>query len=324
MPSFLVTVLTAGFNARKYLKRYLEGLVLQDYTPLQIVFVDDGSTDGSLEFIQYWVTRVNFAAELFITLRQENRGPHVAMNHGLRFATGDLILPVDADDMLLPGAVHAFVKAFEDNPTVDLVYAEHRRCDENFQPLLRPKLSPRLKDSSNLLYNLLRYGMFIPAGAYCYRRRCLDYLPNKQFTPEYQAQNLELLLHTAARGRCLYLDAETVELTVRSNSRSRAKSLERLKRKVYGSHRLQREVARQYAVPWSVRAKLEARLLPLELDYYFLSGMRQAFFRAWLKALCLGVASRKHVIQAFSLLSPRWRSKVVDRYFSGYDLATVS
>lgn len=323
MSSAFVTVLTAGFNARRYLERYLEGLLLQQYTHLQVIFVDDGSTDGSLEFIQSWVARLNFAAPRFITLRQENRGPHVAMNYGLQFATGDLILPVDADDMLLPGAVRAFVKAFEDNPTVDLVYSAHRRCDENFQPLPSPKLTGRLKDSNKVLYNLLAYGTFIPAGAYCYRRGCLDYLPNGQFTPEYHAQNLELLLHTAARGRCLYLDAETVELTVRSNSRSRAKSLERLKRKVYGSHRLQREVARQYAVPWSVRAKLEARLLPLELDYYFLSGMRQAFFRAWLKALCLGVASRKHVIQAFSLLSPRWRAKVIERYFSGYDLAGV-
>ncbi|WP_460185617.1 glycosyltransferase family A protein [Thermopirellula anaerolimosa] len=324
MPSSLVTILTAGFNARRYLERYLQGLVLQDYTRLQIIFVDDGSTDASLQFIQSWLTRLNLAASLLVTLRQENQGPHVAMNHGLQFATGDLILPLDADDMLLPGAVHAFVKVFEDNPTVDLVYSEHRRCDENFQPLPSPKLSPRLKDPSKLLHNLLICGMFIPAGAYCYRRHCLDYLPNKQFTPEYHAQNLELLLHTAARGKCLYLDAETVELTVRPNSRSRAKSLERLKRKVYGSHRLQREVGRQYAVPRDVRTRLEARLLPLELDYYFLSGMRQAFLRAWVKALCVGVASRKHVVQAFSLLSPRWRTKVIERYFSGYDLATVS
>ena len=319
-----VTILTAGFNVTAFIPNYLAGIKAQKYPVLEVVFVDDGSTDNTAEVLQQGAKSHGPPFANLVILRQSNQGPHVAMNYGLQFATGDLILPVDADDMLLPGAVQAFVDAFISRPDADLVFADYRHIDEYNRVVPVPPKRRKWVRSPNLLNALLSYGMFIPAGAYCYRRHCLQFLPNGCFSPEYYAQNLEMLLHSAARGKCFYLPVETVQLTKRSDSRSNAKTLERLRRKVLGSARLQRAVARKYRVPLAVRTKLERRLIPLELDYYYLSNSRKEFLKTSFKALCLGVAKRKNVIQLLSLALPAVRQWVINRYFSGYDLRTTA
>jgi len=319
-----VTIITAAYNAVPFLTRYASGIRAQGQVCIEIIMVDDGSDDGTRETLLSLSRDRLFGSAKCRILSQPNQGPHVAMNYGLKFASGDLILPVDADDMLLPGAVQAFVDAFSRYPDADLVFADYRQIDE--QERIHPLRASRREwvRSANLLYDLLAWGMFIPAGAYCYHRRCLEYLPDGCFSRAYQAQNLELLLHTAARGKCVYTPVETVQLTMRSQSRSRAASLERLRRKVEGSHCLQRHVARLYRVPFGVRLRLERRLIPLEMDYFFLCGMRKAFIVTWLKALCLRVGTRRNFAQVLSFAIPRLRSWVITRYFKGYDLGRIA
>lgn len=320
MGECILTILTPAYNAVAYLERYALGIHVQSDVSPELVIVDDGSNDGTFEKILSMKRQGLFGSAKCIVVRQANAGPHVAMNYGLQFATGDLILPVDADDMLLPGAVRAFVDAFATHPDADLVFADYKQVDEENRTLPVAASRKNWVRSPNLLYALLEHGMFIPAGAYCYRRRCLEYLPGGCFSREYCAQNLELLLHVAARGKHVYIPVETVQLTKRRRSRSNAKTLERLRRKVLGSHRLQRDVARRYRVPLQVRLSLERRLVPLELDYYFLSQMDKAFVTTWLKGLLLRVISRRNITQLLSLLIPRLRDWVIRHYFNDYDL----
>lgn len=319
MTSFLrVTILTAGYNASQFLDRYAQGVRWQQYPNTELVYVDDGSEDGTYERVVSMLDSGAFGPISCRVFRQDNQGPHVAMNRGLEVASGDLIVPVDADDMLLPGAIKAFVEAFGDNPEADLVYADYRKCDESFRRL--PPEPQRCKwiASKNLLWSLLEHGMFIPAGSYCYRKRCLELLPNKRFTVQYHAQNLELLLHAAARAKCVHIPKETVEIMVRPDSRSRACTLERLRRKVNGSAVVQREVSRMYGVPWHVRLRLERRLLGLDIDYYFLTRRGVPFLVACAKAACVGALRRKNLSQLAALFLPSLRSRVLCRYFSGY------
>lgn len=315
------TILTAAYNASRFLERYARGVRCQQYANTELVYVDDGSEDNTYEYVLSLLDSGAFGPISYHILRQDNQGPHAAMNRGLEVATGDLILPVDADDMLLPGAIEAFVEAFGDNPEADLVYADYRKCDESFRRLPPEPQRNKWISSKNLLWSLLEHGMFIPAGSYCYRRRCLELLPNKRFTVQYHAQNLELLLHAAANAKCVYIPKETVEIMVRPNSRSRACTLERLRRKVTGSAVLQREVARTYGVPWQVRLRLERRLVGLDVDYYFLTCRVVPFLVACAKAACLGALSRKHISQLAAIFLPSLRSRVVCRYFDGYALS---
>lgn len=313
-----VTVLTAAYNAELFLDRYWSGISAQSYLPLQIIFVDDGSTDDTSRRFEDLAASSDLNGIEVIHLRQENQGPPAAMNLGLKHATGHVVIPLDADDTLLPGAVETFVSAFERDQDVSLVYTDHRVVYK--ASTLVEDRSPRqvVSKYDSLFFSILAEGMCVPAGSYCYRRDCIALLPNGRFTKEYQAQNLEILLHTAATRKTCYVPVATVELLVREGSRSRANTLERVHRKVAGSHRLQREVAARYRVPWSIRCRLERRLIPLELDYYFLAGNRAKLLSTFAKAIVLRRVSRRSLVQVLACITPFMRRSVMRRYYAGW------
>ena len=95
----LVSVIIPCYNAAKFVGETLESVRRQTWTNLQVIIVDDGSTDGSARIVE--------AVEgLDITLvRQPNRGQTAALNAGLAHATGDFVQYLDADDLIDPDKI---------------------------------------------------------------------------------------------------------------------------------------------------------------------------------------------------------------------------
>lgn len=94
----LVTVVVPVYNASKYLQQNIESLLYQTLKDIEIIYVDDGSTDNSVEIIESY--RKNDAR--IKLLRQKNMHAGVARNTGMRAATGKYLLFLDADDFFEP------------------------------------------------------------------------------------------------------------------------------------------------------------------------------------------------------------------------------
>lgn len=94
----MVSVLVAVYNVEEYLIRCLESVISQTYKDLEIVLVDDGSTDSSGSICEEYADR----DDRIKVIHQENEGLSSARNAGLRAATGDYILMIDGDDALHP------------------------------------------------------------------------------------------------------------------------------------------------------------------------------------------------------------------------------
>src|SRR5580693_429457 len=95
-----ISVIVPFFNVEDLLDDCLASIAAQTITDLQVVMVDDGSTDGSAA-----VAAARAAADPRFTLLQvPNGGPGSARNHGLKRATGTYLAFVDGDDVLLPHA----------------------------------------------------------------------------------------------------------------------------------------------------------------------------------------------------------------------------
>lgn len=92
----LISVIVPVYNAKQYLVQCLESLLSQTYTNLQIICVNDGSTDGSSTILQNFAKRDS----RITVLNQQNRGPGVTRNVGLTTACGEWITGLDADDYL--------------------------------------------------------------------------------------------------------------------------------------------------------------------------------------------------------------------------------
>jgi glycosyltransferase involved in cell wall biosynthesis len=86
----MVSVVVASYNGERFLAETLESVFAQDYDPFEVVFVDDGSSDGTAEIARSFPLRYVY---------QENAGLPAARNAGVALATGDLIAFVDDDDL---------------------------------------------------------------------------------------------------------------------------------------------------------------------------------------------------------------------------------
>ena len=101
----LVSVLIPCFNAERFIGGALESALAQTYCPIEVIVVDDGSTDGSAEVIK------SFRAHGVTAIFQDNAGQSAAANRALAAAQGDYVKFLDADDLLHPEMIERQVIA---------------------------------------------------------------------------------------------------------------------------------------------------------------------------------------------------------------------
>ena len=100
-----ISIVTLSFNQARFLVEALESVLTQDYGSVEYIVVDPGSTDGSRDIIHRYADR--FSHVVLAT----DSGPAEGLNNGFRRATGDLYGFLNADDVLLPGALSAVADA---------------------------------------------------------------------------------------------------------------------------------------------------------------------------------------------------------------------
>ncbi|MDD2647408.1 MAG: glycosyltransferase [Eubacteriales bacterium] len=105
----LVSVIVPVYNREKLLERSIGSILSQDYENIEIIAVDDGSTDGSFTVL----SRLAGADKRLTPIHQPNKGVARARNTGLRAASGKYIMFVDCDDTLCEGAVSEFSSLME-------------------------------------------------------------------------------------------------------------------------------------------------------------------------------------------------------------------
>lgn len=113
----LVSVIVPIYNAAPYLRETLDSIVASTYRPMEVVMVDDGSKDDSLQIAQ------DFCAlhpECRV-ISQPNQGVSVARNNAIRHAQGKYILPVDADDKIANTLIEKAVQVIENNDDIRVV-----------------------------------------------------------------------------------------------------------------------------------------------------------------------------------------------------------
>ena len=123
----LVSVVIPVFNGVRFLAAAIESVAAQGYRPLEIIVVDDGSTDGS--------GSVAAGMAGVRCLRQENAGPAAARNAGMAVASGEFFAFLDADDLMTPNRLDLQVGYLQDHPEVGCVLGRQ-------ELLLEPGVEP--------------------------------------------------------------------------------------------------------------------------------------------------------------------------------------
>lgn len=116
----LVSVLIPLFNRAKYIQETINSALSQEYSNLEVIVVDDGSTDGGDKLVEPFVETGR--VQLFRHEGGANRGQSISLNLGLSKARGEYIAVLDSDDIFLPNKLKDQVGFLQENPDVGLVY----------------------------------------------------------------------------------------------------------------------------------------------------------------------------------------------------------
>lgn len=118
-----VSVIIPTFNRAGYICDAVSSILNQTYRDLELIVVDDGSTDNTEEVLRPFVDKITF-------ISQPRKGPSAARNHGLREARGKYIAFLDSDDISLPRRIETQVEVLERYPEVALVYSNFIFVDD--------------------------------------------------------------------------------------------------------------------------------------------------------------------------------------------------
>ncbi|HEX7083909.1 MAG TPA: glycosyltransferase [Gaiellaceae bacterium] len=117
-----VSIVGTAYNHESFIARSIESALAQDYPNLEIVFVDDGSTDGTMDVASRYGGRIRY-------VRKENGGVISAVNRLYEEATGEFLVFCGGDDELPPGRVWSQLRYLQEHPEVGLVYGDMEVID---------------------------------------------------------------------------------------------------------------------------------------------------------------------------------------------------
>jgi glycosyltransferase involved in cell wall biosynthesis len=118
----LVSVVTPCLNSARFIRHTIDSVAMQDYARIEHIVVDGGSTDGTLAILaEYPGLTVHSGPD---------RGTASAINRGFQHAHGEYFMYLNADDVLLPGAISTAVKALTEDPAAAGVYGDASWIDE--------------------------------------------------------------------------------------------------------------------------------------------------------------------------------------------------
>jgi glycosyltransferase involved in cell wall biosynthesis len=118
-----VTVVTPSLNSGRYIRNAIESVLSQDYARIEYIVIDGGSTDGTLEILGEYSSRLWHCS-------MPDHGVVHAINKGFERARGTIFSWLSADDSYLPGAISSAVKHLA-NPKIDVVYGNAHWIDQN-------------------------------------------------------------------------------------------------------------------------------------------------------------------------------------------------
>jgi glycosyltransferase involved in cell wall biosynthesis len=109
------SIVTISFNQARFLEQAIRSVIEQDYSDIEYIVVDPGSTDGSREIIERYrdrITKVIF---------EPDNGPADGLNKGFSVATGNIFGFLNSDDILLPNAIQKVAKFIRQHPDLDVI-----------------------------------------------------------------------------------------------------------------------------------------------------------------------------------------------------------
>lgn len=208
------SVLINAYNYRRFVGEALASALAQRRTPLEVILVDDGSTDGTAEWVE-----AEFAARdpRVRVIRQANAGQLSAFCTGVAAAQGDVFFFLDADDTWEPTYLGTVLGRMESYPEIDYIFSGHVRSD-GAPPLMQGEQGDRvLGRRSAMAYALGKFPMAMTSAVAMRASLARRFLPlPSAFDPEWKTDADQVLALGAALagGLCVFISGKEVHYRI--------------------------------------------------------------------------------------------------------------
>ena len=128
-----VSVIITTYNSELYIRDALNSAINQSYENIEILVIDNNSTDKTLDIVNSIMQNYPKLIKLYF---EKNQGANYARNLGVDKATGDYIQFLDSDDILLNNKLHEQMKVFMSYSLVDVVYSDYEKYNNDFSALM--------------------------------------------------------------------------------------------------------------------------------------------------------------------------------------------
>ena len=183
----LVSIIIPCYNGRQFVGEAIESALVQSYRNIEVVVIDDGSTDGSSDVIKGYPV---------LLVQGSHQGVSVARNLGVAASHGEFLVFLDSDDHLLPNAVTAGLAAFDKNPDCSMAVGAHNITSHNGERIVIRQKPCALRNGYELL---LRSNFIECTSSVIFRRSAIK--GNDAFRPGLGgAEDYELYLRLAREG----------------------------------------------------------------------------------------------------------------------------
>lgn len=229
-----VTLIAPVYNGEQYIERFLKSVYGQTFTDVQIIIVDDGSSDGTYGVLESYRAKMEEEFCEYTVLRVRNGGAACAVNHALKIVKGEYLTWADCDDELLPRNIELKVKFLDENPGYGMVNCEAQSIDYESGQMLNRLAIPRKKQKEDMFYQILD-GVPCYPGVFMIRSQLLFCrLVDREihYNPE-AGQNYQLLLPVAYFEKCGFIHEVLYNYYVRKDSHSHDVDYERLIKRTY-------------------------------------------------------------------------------------------
>lgn len=146
----LISIIMTCYNEEKYIKTAINSILDQRYSPIELIIVDDGSSDATPNIIQSWAEHDDRIIPIFL---KKNQGTWTAKNYALEKASGEYVIMHDADDWSHPDKLKLMQEVFEKKPGVQCVSSRLIRISEQSGEPFSREISGFVRwDPSSLLF----------------------------------------------------------------------------------------------------------------------------------------------------------------------------
>lgn len=217
-----VSAVTPVWNGEKHLSALLDSVLAQTYPDIEMILVDDGSTDGTVPAAEEYGEKFAVKGYGYKIVRAAHKNASAAINKGLPYVTGEYLIWPDSDDVLKPRSVEKRVRFLQSRPQYQCVRSLAYYFDGRTGGRLQADEKNGDLSKEELFWDVLDGRTFVCCGCYMLRTAPFFEIYPTRHIPEYDVgQNFQMLLPFLFRYKCPTVREQLYGVRVRPDSHSR-------------------------------------------------------------------------------------------------------